>query len=203
MNSAIEGVIRKIEKLEEEFLIEGVSDEDNGKNGHWSSNNRIKLWSVGRSTGQLLRLITLSKKPTIVLELGTSAGYSTLWIASALENGEVHTVEMSPIKIELAKKHFNESGLSNITLVEGNVIEALNKWNRKIDMVFIDADKYEYIDYIKKIEPHLNDSSVIIADNVINFRDKVKDYVDYIESNVNYTSQLLEIEDGVLVSFYK
>jgi predicted O-methyltransferase YrrM len=197
--------VERLEKLDKEFLIEDVSDKNNGKDGHWSHNNKIKLWSVGRATGELLREIVLTKKPQVVLELGTSAGYSSIWIASALpENGKLFTVEISPQKIEMAEQCFKDVGLTeSIIQIKGSILDVLESWDKMVDMVFIDADKREYLEYMKKIEPYLNHGAVIIADNMINFAEYVKDYKEYLYSNKNYSNQFLEIEDGLLISTYK
>ncbi|MES2315580.1 MAG: O-methyltransferase [Patescibacteria group bacterium] len=205
IDSKFLATVERLEKLDKEFLVEDVSDENNGKDGHWSHNNKIKLWSVGRATGELLRETVLIKKPQVVLELGTSAGYSSIWIASALpEGGKLFTVEISPQKIEMAQQSFAEAGLTeSIVQIKGNILDVLESWDKMVDMVFIDADKHEYLEYLRKIEPHLNHGAVIIADNMTNFAEYVNDYREYLSNNKDYSNEFLEIEDGLLISTYK
>jgi predicted O-methyltransferase YrrM len=88
-------------------------------------------WIIPETTGQFLHDLILKNKFTAVLELGTSIGYSTLWIADALlqTNGYIHTIEHSLNKIPVAKKYFEVSGLQQrITLHEGNILDIIQQF---------------------------------------------------------------------------
>jgi predicted O-methyltransferase YrrM len=111
---------------------------------------------------------------------------------------------MSSFKVEIARESFKKAGLSGlITQIEGDILKVLSTWNTKIDMVFIDADKYDYLKYIKKLESSLNNGAVIVADNMTNFANEVKNYVKYMNRGSKYVSQFVGIEDGLLLSIYK
>ena len=126
-----------------------------------------------------------------------------MWLASAVEEnqGKVYTVELAKPKIDMAAKTFKDSGLENsVQQIEGNVSAVLNNWNKQIDMVFLDADKMNYLLYIKKFEKFLRKGSVVIADNATDFGDLMEDYIEYVSNNQNYHSFLLDIDNGLMVS---
>lgn len=193
--------IEELESLNKTFRVEGGSK---GYEKVWLPNNEVKLWSVPRTSAELLRTFILIKKPSTILELGTSAGYSAIWMASALKelgNGKIYTIEIAKPKIDIAKKYFKMAKVENyINQLEGNISEVLKKWNKKVDFVFMDADKANYLDYLRMIEPFLSEGAVIIADNAIDFKDLMKDYLDYVKNSKKYISDLISIDNGLMIS---
>lgn len=193
-------VCTELEKLDETFLIKGVPDE---YKEIWVPNNEIKLWQIPRTSAEVLKSFALANKSKVILELGTSAGYSAIWLASAVRqfDGKVYTVELAKPKIEMARKYFEKAKLDKfIEQIEGKISEVLGQWNKEIDFVFLDADKQNYLMYIKQFEPFLKKGSVIIADNVSDFGHLMKDYLGYVSQNSNYYSFLLKIDHGLMIS---
>jgi predicted O-methyltransferase YrrM len=193
-------VSKYLENLNDTFVIKGIPDE---YKKIWVPNNEIKLWQIPRTSAKVLRAFALSNNSKTVLELGTSAGYSGMWLASAVEEnqGKVYTVELAKPKIDMAAKTFKDSGLENsVQQIEGKVSDVLKDWNKQIDMVFLDADKMNYLLYIKKFEKFLRKGSVVIADNATDFGDLMEDYIEYVSNNQNYHSFLLDIDNGLMVS---
>ena len=78
--------------------------------------------------------------------------------------------------------------------------EVLKTWDKKIDFLFIDADKKNYLKYLKKLEPFLNPGAIIAADNAVNFQDLMPDYLDYLRQSDKYYSYLLQIDNGLMIS---
>lgn len=195
-----EKVCKELEKLNETFVIKGIPKEYAGV---WTPKNEIKLWSVGRTSAQILKSFALAKKPKITLELGTSAGYSTIWLASATRQfgGQIYTIEMARPKIEMAAKYFKKTKLDKyIVQIDGRISDVLKKWNKKLDFVFLDADKKNYLNYIKNIEPFLNKGAIVIADNACNYGYLMKDYLNYVSKSKKYYSFLLNIDHGLMIS---
>lgn len=194
-------VVREIEELEKTFVIKGVPEEYRGV---WTPNGEIKLWSVPRKTAEILNALVMARQPKTILELGTSAGYSTLWLAKAAEQygGKVYTIELARPKIEMAGKHFQKAGLSEyIEQLRGKISDILPRWNKgQIDFVFMDADKKNYLSYLKQIEPFLSEGAVIAADNAIDFKDLMDDYLIYVSDSGKYESRLIEIDNGLMIS---
>lgn len=128
---------------------------------------------IGAEEGRLLQLfIGLSGVKTIV-EVGTLAGYSTLWMARALPpDGHVYTIDRDPKHIAMAKGFFAKSEVKDrITLLEGDAHDMLDKLSPKapFDMIFIDADKLSYNDYLDWAEANLRPGGLIVADNTFLF----------------------------------
>lgn len=193
-------VCEELEKLDETFLIKGVPEE---YKGIWVPNNQIRLWQIPRTSAEVLKAFALSNKSKVILDLGTSAGYSGIWLASAARqfDGKVYTVELAKPKIEMAKEYFKKAKLDKyIEQIEGEISEVLKKWNKKVDFVFLDADKQNYLTYIKQLEPFLKKGSIIIADNALNYGHLMKDYLNYISKSSKYYSFLLNVDHGLMVS---
>lgn len=151
------------------------------------------MFNVPRVTGKFLHLLVKIKKPKKILEIGTSNGYSTIWLGR--EGNEVITIENDKDKINMAKANFEAAGLDNIKIIKGDALGVLGKLDEWFDFVFIDAKKVDYLGYLKKIKV----KGIVIADNIISHKDDVKEYVDYVRKN--HDSFLLEIGSGVEVSF--
>jgi len=193
-------VCEELEKLDKTFLIKGVPEEYKKT---CPLINEIKLWQIPRTSAKVLKAFALSNKSKVILELGTSSGYSALWLASATRqfDGKVYTIELAKPKVEIARKYFQKSKLDKyIEQIEGKISEVLEKWNKKVDFVFIDADKKNYLAYTKQFEPFLKSGSIIIADNALDCGHLMKDYLDYVSKSSRYYSFLLNIDNGLMIS---
>jgi len=120
-----------------------------------------------------------------IIEVGTLYGYSTIWFARALEkNGKIWTIEKELESSKKAQKNFDklENNLGkNITIINNDGITALNKMinnNIQCDMIFIDADKASYPEYLKLSEKLVKKGGLIIADNTFLSGSVYKDYLD-------------------------
>lgn len=163
-------------------------------------------WIIPATTGQFLYDLIVKNNFKSVLELGTSIGYSTLWIANALSKtgGHVHTIEHSLNKIPVAKQYFRESGLENlITLHEGNILDTLKQFpnNLKFDFVFMDADRGHYHEYFPLIKKHLSEGAMIVADNAGNMNARMQPFFDLLEQeSISY--QVLNLDNGLLIAHF-
>ncbi len=132
--------------------------------------------SVPPQDGEALRLLVEAADAKNVVEIGTSTGYSGLWFSSALlkTGGHLTTFEINHERATMARGHFQDAGVENlVTIVEGDAHEEVAKLTMRIDVVFIDADKPGYIDYLNKVLPLVRPGGLILAHNV----DMVPDYV--------------------------
>ena len=165
------------------------------------------FWNVDRKSANFLNLAVKMINAKSALEIGTSNGYSAIWIAKALREtgGRLITIEYWEKRMALARENFKKTGVDDIiTPVVGDAIEILADMKKedklRFDFIFIDANKAEYIQYYDSFEPLLNKGGVIIADNILSHYKKTKDYVEQIMNNKNYQSQLLNFEAGMLLS---
>ena len=197
----LEKVFLELEELASSYAA--PADTPGYENVWLPPDNTVRMWSVPRSTGELLYKFVSEHKPKTILELGTSSGYSTLWLASAAREygGHVYTIEMAKPKIEMAQSYIDRVGFSSdITILEGMVSEVLQSWNKPVDLLFMDADKHNYLTYIKAIEPYLSTGATVIADNAVDFAHLMPDFLEYMTMSEKYDSELLEIDNGLLVA---
>ena len=166
-----------------------------------------KFWNISRDTGNFINILLKMMNAKNVLELGTSNGYSALWMADALKetNGHLTTIEFWEKRQCIAREYFEKCGFSDIiTCKIGSAYDVIkNEIKEKFDLVFIDANKQEYIKYFEVIDPLLKRGSVILADNITSHAAKVKPFVDTISKRDDYQVQILDLPDGLLVAYKK
>lgn len=128
------------------------------------------LWRISHETGLLLNIMLRHSGAKRILEIGTSSGYSTLFLADAARanGGKVTTCEMSPFKIQLARKMFERAGLIDyIELIEGNALETLDQVEGPWDFIFLDGMKDEYTFYFCMLWEKVRPGGLVIADNML------------------------------------
>ncbi|MDD3236893.1 MAG: O-methyltransferase [Candidatus Gastranaerophilales bacterium] len=162
------------------------------------------FWNIARETGNFLNMLIKSANAKEVLEIGTSNGYSGIWIAKALKEtgGHLSTIEFWDNRQSLAIENFKKCGVNDlITPLLGSALDILsNDFDKKIDFAFIDANKGEYIKYFELIDPILKSGGIIAADNVLSHETKVKPFVDAIKNNPDYQVEILNLPAGLLLA---
>lgn len=123
----------------------------------------------GHIQGRFLSMLSKMKSPSTILEIGTYTGYGTLCLLEGLkENGKIFTIDRNEELLKIQNKYFEESGKRDkIIQLTGNAKEILNDLNETYDLVFIDADKENYIEYFNQVSERLNKNGIIISDNVL------------------------------------
>lgn len=163
---------------------------------------RGEYWNVPYTTGEFLnRLIRIAGFRRI-LEIGTSNGYSGIFIADALRKngGKLFTIESHRERYEEAAKNFTEAGLAGlINQIKGHAPEILSDLEGFFDMVFMDATKMEYLSYYKAIMPKIAEGGLLIADNCITHQGAVKDFLEYAENDPGATCAVLSMDNGLLL----
>jgi caffeoyl-CoA O-methyltransferase len=125
--------------------------------------------NVPVSDGRMLRLLTEAAGAKNVVELGTSTGLSGLWLCLALQKtgGKLTTFEYDAGRAAIARRHFKEAGVDQIvTIVEGDAHQTIVRLKEPIDVLFIDADKEGYADYLNKLLSLVRPGGLILAHNV-------------------------------------
>jgi caffeoyl-CoA O-methyltransferase len=149
-------------------------------------NERGGMMNVPASDGRMLRLLTEAIGAKHAVEIGSSNGYSGIWIALALRStgGKLTTHDIDPGRTALAKKNYARAGVDKIvTHVFGDAHEEVTKLKGPIDLVFIDADKEGYPDYLKKMLPLVRPGGLILAHNVNMRGGGLSEYVEAITTN--------------------
>ena len=194
-------------------------------------NRRKSYWNVARSTGVLLSAMVEFMGAENVLEIGTSSGYSGIFMAAALAKrgklvsgggktgaktgGKLYTVESHAERFELARVNFGRAGLLDyVELIKGHAPEIIdevfggagsggaeNESGTLFDMVFIDATKMEYGSYLEAARPLLRRGGIVIGDNFLSHYESMKPFIEDIQNHEELESYLLPIDDGLLFCF--
>lgn len=171
-----------------------------------SQNQRRGSMSVPDDDGRILRVLAESIGAKHVVEIGTSIGYSAVWFAMALEQtgGKLTTYEIDAGRAAKARENFKRAGVEGIvTLVEGDAHEEVKKLKGPIDLLFLDADKEGYLDYLNKLLPLVRPGGLIVAHNM-NQRQADARFVKAITSSPELETLFLDMEtSGIGVTLKK
>jgi predicted O-methyltransferase YrrM len=158
---------------------------------------------IGPHKGRVLVEVVRSIRPKRVLEVGTLIGYSTILIAKELEKkAHLITIEINSDEAEIARQNLSRARVPpTVEVIVGDAVEVIPGLTGKFDMVFIDAGKTEYLQYLRLAEDKLHKGSVVVADNAGIFADEMRNYLDYVRSSGKYSSKYVPVdEDGLEVS---
>ena len=173
------------------------------------------LPSIGPVKGKIIGDIIKKHKPKRILEIGTLHGYSAILMTNFLLNinnddgGDDNTtkeiivicLEIDKNLANIAKKNIEKAGLSDkIKVINGDALEIIPKLNNnnnhyRFDLVFIDAVKNQYLEYLKLVEKNdlMNkEAAVVVADNVLIYENEMRDYLDYVRNSGRYNSYTTE-----------
>jgi predicted O-methyltransferase YrrM len=160
-----------------------------------------RLRQIPPETGKLIALLAANSPSGPILEIGTSGGYSTLWLAVACEemNREVTTFEILPAKIAIARETFHRTGCDRIVnLVEGDARQYLPLY-QDIAFCFLDAEKEIYGDCYEIVVPRLGRGGILAADNAISHPEALQPILDRALSDGRVDAIIIPIGKGVLV----
>lgn len=149
----------------------------------------------GHLQGKILEMISKMIHPSYILELGTYTGYSAICLAQGLKkSGVLHTIEINDELESFIRPFFEKSGLKEkIQLHIGNACDIIPNLPNEIDLVFIDADKRQYLDYYRLVIGKVKKGGFILADNVL-WSGKV---IEPLAPNDEYTAGILAFNDFV------
>jgi predicted O-methyltransferase YrrM len=158
---------------------------------------------IGPDKGKILADAIRKSKPKHVLEVGTLIGYSAILIGKELgANAEITTIEIHAKEAKVAEENIRRAGIRpRVNVIVGNAIKMIPALKNCFDAVFIDAEKTEYLQYLRLMEDKLHKGTVVVADNAGIFADQMRDYLDYVRKSGVYKSTYFQVgDDGVEVS---
>lgn len=158
--------------------------------------------NVPMNDGRMLRILTEAVGAKNVVELGTSTGYSGLWFCTALltTGGKLTTFEFDANRAATARRYFQQAGVDGIvTIIEGDAHQNVTKLKGPIDVVFIDADKEGYLDYLNKLLPLVRPGGMILAHNV----NTAPDYVRAVTTNPELETSFYSQGNGLGITLKK
>ena len=160
--------------------------------------------NIAPENGQFLSILIRSIQAQNVLEVGTSNGYSTIWLAAALKEtgGRLITLEFDRKRAEEAQAHLQEVKLDSIVEVRiGDALNEIPKCDATFDLVFLDAEKNEYRRYLELALPNIRPGGLIVADDTITMRDEMPDYVEFVFNTPLLRSVDIPLDDGIILSY--
>ena len=199
--------LKKIKQSCDEFVWWSPSQIARGEDLINDPTKGQRAWAIPETTGEFLHAKILKLKPKIILELGTSLGYSTAWLAHAGQEigAHVFTIERQQEKFHLAQKNLTDANLEkNVTFYFGEISEILKNSDllstaQKLDFVFMDADRGHYHEYFPILEPYLSDDAVIIADNAENMNARMQPFFKLLDEK-KWTWEILDLDNGILIA---
>ena len=173
--------------------------------------------NINPEDGKLLELLIKISDSKKILEIGTFYGYSTIWLARSIENGIIYTIEKDKDSYEKAEQNFTKANVNNkIKILKGIAEEILPTLNEEFDLIFIDAEKNHYLQYLYFAEKLLKKGGLLVADNTLlsgavymdelpyrireNTKKEIIEFNKRLANKNKYTSILLPAEDGITVA---
>lgn len=205
-----------MQSLVQKYAIEHTEDE-NELLKELERETNVKVYHPrmlsGHLKGKFLKMISYMIAPYRILEIGTYTGYSALCLAEGLQpKGLLHTIEINDELEEFIRFYINRSSFSSkIHLHIGNAIDIIPYIDEMFDLVFIDGDKREYLDYYNIVFDKVKHGGFIIADNVLwngkvlneNEKDKntfsIKAFNDFVHNDTRVENLLLTFDDGIMI----
>jgi predicted O-methyltransferase YrrM len=159
-----------------------------------------KMLNITRDTGEFLAVLIRALLARRVLEIGTSNGYSTLWLADAARaiGGSVTTVEFSDYKVGLASKNFDRSGLAAyISLVHDDAGRVLERSaDSAYDFIFLDSERPEYPGWWSHLRRVLRPGGLLVVDNATSHTQEMAPFVALVETDASFTTSLVPVGNG-------
>ena len=173
--------------------------------------------TINPEDGKLLQLLIKMNNCKKILEIGTFLGYSTIWLARSKDNIHIYTIEKDKDSYEEAENNFIKANVNDkITILKDKAENILDNLNEEFDMVFIDAEKNHYLQYLDWAEKNIKKGGLIVADNTLlsgavymdelpyRIRESTKnsmvEFNKRLADKTKYTSILLTAEDGITIA---
>lgn len=163
-----------------------------------------RMFNITRDTGEFLGVMVRATAAQRVLEVGTSNGYSTIWLAEAAcaTGGAVNTVEFSKHKVSLATANFKRAGLSpHITQVHDDAGRFLRQCESgEYDLIFLDSERQEYLHWWPDLKRALRPGGIIIVDNALSHAEQMAPFTAHVQADSDFSSCLVAVGKGEFVA---
>ncbi|MBF0277259.1 MAG: O-methyltransferase [SAR324 cluster bacterium] len=161
-----------------------------------------KMLNITHDTGVFLALLIKISGAQKILEIGTSNGYSTLWLAHTVgEQGLVTTIELDPHKIAMAEKNFEASGLqSRIQQIAGDAGSFFKTCqDGEFDFIFLDSNRSQYEEWWHSLQQIVKPGGLLVVDNAVSHQEQIADFAERVSLSKGYLTSLVPIGKGELV----
>ncbi|WP_027621365.1 O-methyltransferase [Acetivibrio clariflavus] len=185
----------------------------------FANKNHVPI--VHPEVAKLLQVIGMIKRPSRILEIGTAIGYSSILLSEVLQpNGRIDTIERYELMIERAKNNIKRAGLENVVnIIAGDALEVLKCLNKQYDLIFLDAAKGQYPEFLPECLRLLSPGGLLISDNILykgmiandelvvrrkkTIVKRLRNYLDMLCNSENLETSIIPIGDGVAISYKK
>ncbi len=191
MDSSLRALLRE---LEESGRQNDASEQDRHK----------KMLNLEPETAHLLSIFVRSGRRQHLLEIGTSNGYSTIWLAWATQacGGHVTSIDRDPYKQQLAEKNLQRAGLRQyVDLVCGDATKIVANLSGPFDCVFFDADRFSAPTQLKVLLPKLTPDALVLADNALSHPQEIAEYLTTLDTLQEFDSLIVPIGKGLSVAY--
>jgi predicted O-methyltransferase YrrM len=158
-----------------------------------------RMLNITPDTGEFLAVLVKAMRAHRILEVGTSNGYSTIWLADAAgPEGAVTTLELAPGKIAMARANFDRAALAQrITLLEGDAGTALaNLFDASCDLVFLDSRRSDYMDWWPHLKRVLRPGGLLVVDNATSHAHEMAEFTEAVRADPHFTTSLVPVGKG-------
>ncbi|OTG82025.1 methyltransferase [Acinetobacter sp. ANC 5054] len=167
-------------------------------------NDRLSRYrNIEPESALLLAMQIRMKQAKRILEIGTSTGYSTLWLADAAQStqGIVETIEIDQSRIEQAKEHAAKLGLSGfIQFNQGDALQFLQDCSTQYDFILLDAERDAYVEYWTHLPQLLSrKGGVLFVDNVLSHAQDVVEFIRVVKADPRFVSTTINVGAGLLM----
>lgn len=165
----------------------------------WMQDHQTGMWNVSPREGLYLYNLILKHHLRHGLEIGTSNGYSGIWIASGMRSNHGHllTLEINTDRADLAEDNFRAAGVEDyVTLQRGDALQEIPKLHGPFDFVFIDAAKTDYVRYLDMVLPLVPPGGVIVAHNVKDLVGELQDFIERVKTSPELKTSFVDPGPG-------
>ena len=187
MNQAVFDVLSALEMRDEKERLQNLPGEQ-------------RIRALHPDAARFLYITALAAKAKNIVEVGTSRGYSTIWLALVAQKngGKVITCEINPNHAAEAQANFEKAGLSDvIEIIVGDARDTLRSQTGSVDLLFMDAEKEQYETYFDVVYKRIAVGGLCIADNALSHADDLLDYISYVQNHPNLESVTVPIGRGL------
>ncbi|MGE4497131.1 MAG: O-methyltransferase [Deferribacterales bacterium] len=179
-------------------------EEFGSRNDSSQTERSQKMLNITKDTGEFLTVFIKAAKSRSILEIGTSNGYSTIWLAigAVYTGGRITTVDFSEVKAEMAKTNFEKAGLT--ALIEQVVDDAgnflKNAQSDTYDFIFLDSQRSAYTSWLPDIKRILRRGGSLVVDNALSHKDEMDAFISAVNKDSDFTTCLLTVGNGQYVA---
>ena len=189
----------ELDQLLRELEMEGQ------RNDSQETDRKKKFLNLERPTAELIYVLLQASRRKNVLEIGTSNGYSTIWIAASLqacEDARFISIEISPEKLALARRNLASAGFGHrVELREGNATEVVAGLKGPFDCVFFDADRVSAPSQLRLLLPKLSGDVLLLADNALSHPEEIAAYKTMVEQLPGFSCTLTPVGKGLHIAW--